>query len=201
MPSKAILFSANLYNPNEFDVKYEWSSKYKKGTFIGNGSEKQQFRPFYAGTEIIVLDAFVGPYHLQAEFNFLVKQDYTGWTAISTAQEMIDLVTNAKGENNLTGNYYLKNDIDLGGYIISPDKRRGDATLYGTFDGRGHTVKNFIVEGGSDGENGGLFKQIGNQNGQTGVVRNLSLICEIGENGSGWGTGSIAAGNDGYIEN
>lgn len=192
------LFKANLYNPNNFTVKYEWSSKYGKGTFIGNGKEQQQYRPFYAGTDVIVLDAYVGPYHLKEEFNFLVKSDYTGWTAISTADELIDLVTNAKGANNLTENYYLTNDIDLNGYVISPSKRKaGTNKLASSFDGRGHKISNFIVEGDAGGTNGGLFDGISN----TGAVRNLSLVCEIGEGGSGWGTGTISPNNDGVIEN
>ncbi len=193
------LFSANIYNPNNFDVKLEWSSKYNKGTFIGNGKTSQQFRPFYAGSEVIELKAYVGPYLLTAEYNFLIKQDYTGWTEISTADELIDLVTNKAGTNNLTSNYYLANDIDLEGYVISPSKRKSSTCdLQSTFDGRGHKISNFVVEGeSSSGANGGLFSLIGAK----GTVRNLALSCEIGENGSGWGTGTIAASNEGLIEN
>lgn len=188
------LFQANVYNPNEFNVRYEWSSKYGKGTFIGNGKAQQQYRPFSSGTDVIVLDAYVGPYHLKTEYNFLVKQDYTGWTAISTAEELIDLVTNVAGTNHLSDNYYLTNNIDLGGYVIKPENRKSSTcNLVSTFDGRGYEISNFIVEG----TNSGLFSGID----PSGVVKNLAIKCEINEAGSNWGTGTISPSNDGLIEN
>ena len=192
------LFMANVYNPNNYPVKYEWSSKYGKGTFIGNGKEQQQYRPFYSGADVIVLDAYVGPYHLKEEYNFLIKDDYSKWTAISTADDLINLVTNSIGANTLKDNYYLTNDIDLNGYIINPSKRKSSTSnLASIFDGRGYKISNFVVEGDAAGTNGGLFAGID----ATGVIKNLSVVCEIGENGSGWGTGTLSPNNAGIIEN
>ena len=185
-------FKANLKNPSGFDVKYEWSSKYGKGTFVSNGKESQTYRPFVEGPEIIVLDAYVGPYHLHEEMPFLIASNITGsWMAIETKDDFLNLV---KGSSDMKLNYYLTSDIDLGGEVINSSGLGEVATFLGTLDGQGHKVSNFSIAGAGS----GLFKKLGKNS----AVRNLALECELGEDGYGWGTGVLASSTDAaFVEN
>ncbi len=198
-------FTANLSNPNNYDEKYSWSSKYGKGTFVGNGSSTQTYRPFVEGSDIIVLDAFVGPYHLQAEYSFLVKTTITAdWIAIDSKEDFVNFIEKKTGFDDWNKNYYMTADIDLDGYV-SKSYSLADVSFAGTFDGCGHKLSNFSIEGKEEQDsadhtkvtytNGGLFKKI------TGAVRNLAIDCTVGEKGSGWGMGALAAANDGIVEN
>ena len=76
---------------------------------------------------------------------------------------------------NLTGSFCLANDIDLAFSEFVPigDARR---PFLGTFDGGGHTIRNFLMA--SAARNVGLFGVVGNSNttnGSRGIVRNLSV--------------------------
>ncbi len=199
------IFTAKLHNPQNFDVKYHWSNEYEKGTFIGNGGSEQEFHPTLAGTEIIHLEAEVGPYVLRAQKSIYIRDDYsTGWQEIGTKAEFLAAFKN-RGSEPLETKYYLTNDIDLEGETFVSN----NTVFAGVLDGRGYKVYNFKIESSASGHaNAGLFSKItmhhGHQIphfGQSGIVRNLGLECEIPENGSGWGTGALTAGCDGLIEN
>ena len=73
-----------------------------------------------------------------------VETDRTGWTAISTAEELAAIKT-----NDTSAKYYLTNDIDLADYgNFTPI---GSSSVYfkGTFDGNGYAIKNMTISGSS----------------------------------------------------
>lgn len=76
-------------------------------------------------------------------------------------------------ENNPSGKYRLKNDLDLGGYENWRPIGRGQDTLVpfrGQFDGAGFTIRNLKITGG-DLDNAGFFAQIDT----AGLVENLAF--------------------------
>lgn len=82
---------------------------------------------------------------------------------ITTAQQLINISTNSKGDNPtvLGYNFVLDNDIDVSEYDaqinIGNTSLTGDSyAFYGTFDGNGHTIRGlkFTAENSSD---AGLF--------------------------------------------
>ncbi len=189
----SVVFSAEIHNPNNFEVKYKWSLKYGHGTLVGNKSENVEFMGLSSGDDVVELEAQVGPYTLKTSKHIYVGENYANWTEIKTKDELLNLV-NKTGDH--TGNYYLSDDIDLEGTDILYNAARGG--FGGTLDGRGHKIYNFKVQGNPSGEGydgAGLFSKI------TGAVKNLSLDCEIPETGSGWGSGSLAATITGTVEN
>ena len=73
-----------------------------------------------------------------------VETDRTGWTAISTPEELAAIET-----NDTSVKYYLTNDIDLADYgNFTPI---GSSSVYfkGTFDGNGYAIKNMTISGSS----------------------------------------------------
>lgn len=189
----SIMLTAEVNNPNNLDVTYKWSLRYGKGTLIGNKNKEQEFIGLSSGDDVVELEVCVGPYVLKTSKHIYVGQDYAGWTAISTKTELLDLV-NKTGD--YAGNYYLSDDIDLEGEIIAFNAARGKFS--GTLDGRGHKISNYKVHGNPSDEaygSAGLFKEI------SGAVKNLAIECEIPEEGSGWGSGALAASITGTVEN
>ena len=76
-------------------------------------------------------------------------------------------------ENNPSGKYRLKNDLDLGGYENWRPIGRAQTTLTpfrGQFDGAGFTIRNLTITGG-DLDNAGFFAQIDT----AGLVENLAF--------------------------
>ncbi|MDD7642435.1 MAG: chitobiase/beta-hexosaminidase C-terminal domain-containing protein [bacterium] len=82
--------------------------------------------------------------------------DFTGWTAISTAEELQKLSYNSESSR-----FYLTNDIDMSRYGYWETIK----TFKGTFDGNGHCIKNLKST------TGGLFGDL--YPGAT--IRNLRL--------------------------
>lgn len=72
------------------------------------------------------------------------------WTLLSTAN---DITTKLFKENNVTGNFYLRNDIDMGVLAGGVSPR---ASFAGTIIGNGHTISNLkvVVSSTTIGENG-----------------------------------------------
>jgi hypothetical protein len=85
---------------------------------------------------------------------------------------------NTKIRSNLGGNFCLANDIDLGG--IANFKPIGDYahTFTGTFDGRGHVLKNLTIV--TQGADAAMFDDM------SGTIKNLTLarvkVVASGEN-------------------
>ena len=83
------------------------------------------------------------------------------WTAITNASELKAI------ENDLSGKYYLANDVEVGsdflpiGWLDS-----GDTAFTGEFDGNGHTVSGLAIDSGS---NTGLFAI------NEGTIKNLTV--------------------------
>lgn len=101
---------------------------------------------------------------------------------ISTAAELLAL-----SGKNITEKYVLSADIELNGREWTP------ATVYGEFDGNGHTVNNFTVT--AEGAEGGMFTV------NYGVIRNLCVknLLLTASNDGGMYVGGIVGRNLGTI--
>jgi uncharacterized repeat protein (TIGR02543 family) len=109
---------------------------------------------------------------LYARWTIIESEDESGQEG-EEGQDAI-AITNAEELASLTlnGEYYLANDIDLGGAKWIPIKPGG--YFSGVFDGRNHTISNFEID--SFASYSGFFEGIGNE----GEVKNLTLTdCEI----------------------
>lgn len=73
-----------------------------------------------------------------------VETDRTGWTAISTPEELAAIET-----NNTDVKYYLTNDIDLAKYGNFTPIGSSSEYFKGTFDGNGYAIKNMTISGSS----------------------------------------------------
>ena len=76
-----------------------------------------------------------------------VETDRTGWTAISTPEELAAI------KNDLSGSYYLTADIDMSGVSWTPIGFYAYAPFKGQFDGNGHTISNLTVSNSTAGQN------------------------------------------------
>ncbi len=197
--SGTVVFNAEVTNPKGDEIIYEWTIKNGKGSFVGkNNTQSVTFRPLQEGSETIVLNASIGEYRKQAEFKIYVESDITStWVEISTKAQLLDFVY---GVSDQSKNYYLSADIDMEGmYVESGKKDEATTTFKGKFDGRGHTIKNYKVEGTQEGKaynNAALIHKLD----KGAAVRNLTLECEVDEKGSGWGsTPFIGVGVSGCI--
>lgn len=101
--------------------------------------------------------------------------DFTGWTAISTAEELQKLSYNSESSR-----FYLTNDIDMSRYGYWETIK----TFKGTFDGNGHCIKNLKSM------TGGLFGEL--YPGAT--IRNLRLEDVVIRTSGVYHVGGLAAG-------
>jgi hypothetical protein len=92
--------------------------------------------------------------------------------------------------HDLGGHYRLARDIDLQGESFS---QAIVAQFWGHFDGNGHAVSNFILDG--DGHMG-LFGVLRPQATVTDLTLGATIL--IGQSGTGW-SGALAAHNDGEV--
>ena len=91
------------------------------------------------GGEVAYYDRDLYPMGVNSSYTlYAVWEDWTGWNAISTAEEFNNI------RNNLSGNYYLTNDINLGGIDWTPIGSR-NGVFSGTLDGNGKTISNFVL--------------------------------------------------------
>ena len=102
--------------------------------------------------------------------------DYTGYTAISTKQELKTITSNGK--------YYLTADIDMRGEVWQPI-----GGFSGVFDGNGHTISN-LNSVGTNG--GGLFDSIKG----SATITNVKLENIDVTNSSGLPIGGIVGSVD-----
>lgn len=198
-PAASLSLTAEVENVGNYDVRYEWSNKYANGgimdyavgTITSNGTKDQRYFAFNAGTDVITLKAYVGPYCLVQDFNIYIKNVTETYEKLSTKQDVLNLINS--GSNNK--NYVLTTDIDMEGEVIT--QTGTGLTFSGILDGAGHTIKNFVVAGSSDSANGGLIKEITSK----GKVYNLGIESEINEQGSGWGSAGFVNVCNGVIQN
>lgn len=174
-------------------ITYTWTSLYQKGTFSGQTeSNSVTYTAGNYGSDIIEASVKVGTDVYKDTINVFIKADYTDWTRLSTAQEVKD---NLLKEGQITGNYYLANDIDLENYSIVYNGN----SFAGSLDGQGYSIKNYQVGGkAEDKSNGGFFSSI-----EAGsFVSDIGFEgVSIGEDGSGWGTSAICCACSGNLEN
>ncbi len=121
--------------------------------------------------------------------------DFTGYTKISTADELLELM-NSTGA--VTGKYYLANDIDLTGKAQSPigepnGKSFGTAASPAIFDGNNCTVKGVNISGSA---HVGFFGVIDNAE-----IRNLTIVGKITATGNNIGGLVAYAKTSAVIEN
>ncbi len=92
-------------------------------------------------------------------------------------------------QDELDGDYYLENDIDMTGFNFTPVGSSG-SPFTGTFDGRGYEIRRLSVNGGGL---SGLFGDIG----EDGFVRGVRLVDAV-ISGAGM-AGAVAGRNSGII--
>ena len=107
-------------------------------------------------------------------------------TPISTPQELQAM------NNNLSGTYYLANDIDMTGFAFTPIGS-GDTPFTGAFDGNGYEVQNLTIDN-STSDYQGLFGTIGTD----GKVMNVGVSGSITAKSY---VGGVAGYNRGTITN
>ncbi len=90
-------------------------------------------------------------------------------TAITTAEQFLEIAA-SHDAGSLVGNYYLANDIDLGGKAFSQYVFKH---FNGTLDGKGHKIYNFSFDGSNTNANAGFFSWFGNS--ADTVVKNLQI--------------------------
>ncbi|MFV0392985.1 MAG: GLUG motif-containing protein, partial [Coprobacillaceae bacterium] len=114
-------------------------------------------------TSLITLSMLLAFITVTAENKKVFAQgtDNDGFTLIETAAELDILM-----RSNLSGNYRLKNDIDLTGYISKTNTStvgwKPVGTFKGTFDGNGYTIK-------------GLWSKYGAYNGLFSITENATI--------------------------
>ncbi len=198
-PAASLSLTAEVENAGKYDVRYEWSNKYVNagildyavGTLTSNGTKDQRYFAFNAGTDVITLKAYIGPYCLTQDFNIYIKNVTETFKKISTKQDVLDFINSGANSDN----YVLTTDIDMEGAIIK--QTENNLVFSGTLDGAGHTIKNFVVAEGKNNSNGGLISEITSE----GKVYNLGIESEINEQGSVWGSAGFANVCNGVIQN
>ena len=97
-------------------------------------------------------------------------------------------------EISLGGDYYLNGDIDMDGAEWTPIGDE-DSPFTGTFDGNGHTISNFVINGSS--------KCVGLFGANDGTVQNLKLkdfAINVTNNTSSLFIGSVVGHNNGSVK-
>ncbi len=140
------------------------------------------FRGWYADAEFTV------PYDFSAPLtqNTTIYAYFSDLKPISTAEEL-----KAIGDNS-RGNFYLTNDINLGGEVWTPL-----VGFAGEFDGRGYKIHNFII---SETESAGFFTT------NSGTIQNLTLsdfvlTVSVVDTYIAFEAGALVGTNEGVIEN
>lgn len=155
------------------------------------GDNARLFTPTKVGSGSVKVTAKVENKQLEATLDIIVKEDYSSYTAISTEDDLLQLLSK-KGA--ITDKYYLANDFDLKGKEFNG--RVNESLFNGVLDGRGHSITNFTIKNSSEVENDkatGLFYMVG------GTIRNLHLQGTIDSIGF---SGLLAKEmNGGLIEN
>jgi hypothetical protein len=111
-------------------------------------------------------------------------------------------------DQDLTANYVLTDNIEFGATDPPIEPLAFDGGSYygysstdftGTLDGQGFEIRDFVIDGASIYDGGGLFGSIGTG----GVVKNLNIvnIDVIGDSFAGGLTGKFDGGADGKIKN
>ena len=177
------------------DITYSWKSLYQKGNFSGDKtSSSVTYNANSFGSDTIQVSFVLGEETYTDTIDVFVKADHTNWTAISTAA---DFKTNLLAETTVSGNFYLTADIDLGGEAINFHNGNKFA---GKLDGQGFSIKNYEVKGNPADKyaNGGLFGGVD----AGAILANIGFEgVVIGQEGTGWGTSSIATDFAGSLEN
>ncbi len=174
------------------DVEYSWKSLYSKGSFAADGASAV-YTGSRIGSDTLQVSFTVGSEVYSETVEIYVEADHTGWTAISTVED-VNTYLLVGNSTTITGNYYLTNDIDLNGQQIYANS----TDFAGYLDGQGYSISNFEIMGNteSDHTNGGFFSSISG---------NLYAIgfedAVIGETGSAWGTAVLCCACTGNLEN
>ena len=173
---------------------FSWKSVNSKGTLTGDkGAASAVYSANVPGSDIIEASFYVGEEMFTGQYKVTVVADHTGWIGLATAE---DIKNNLLIDATIENNYYLKNDIDLGGYVIPYNGR----IFTGNLDGQGYSISGFTVTGnsGDKNSNGGFFHEVG----VGAYIMNIGFKnVEIGEAGSGWGTSVICCACSGNLEN
>ncbi len=133
------------------------------------------FTPVNSGTGYLKVTCTINGKAVEKKFEITVDADYTKYKEIKTAADFIGLI---EKEGTIVDKYYLSANIDLGGRIVNG--RKVENHFNGVLDGRGHTVRNFVVRNTSEKEPNkanGLFYMVG------GTIRNIHIKGTISDEG------------------
>lgn len=110
---------------------------------------------------------------------------------IKTADDLITWRNNVNSEDKQAISAYvvLESDIDLGGKEWNPIGESRNSAFSGVFDGKGHSIKNFVMKDKKI-ENKGFFGFL------NGDIYNLSIDCEVD---GGSCVGALVSQNSGKI--
>ena len=177
------------------DITYSWKSLYQKGNFSGNKtSDTVTYNANSFGSDTIQVSFVLGEEVYTDTVDIFIKADHTNWTAISSAAQF---KSELLAQSTVSGNYYLTADIDLGGEGVGFHTGNKFA---GKLDGQGFSIKNYEVKGNPADKyaTGGLFGGVD----AGAVIANIGFEgVVIGQEGTGWGTATIAADFGGTLEN
>lgn len=200
-----IPLEAVINNPTSYEPIITWTTERSKGSILGARTADATFQSNVVGNEIVKLVVNIGPYTIKQEKQLYVADNYNdpakAWIAIPDADTFMEYFLNGSslGDGGVEGNYYLSEDIDLQGLVVTKSM---NSKLLGTLDGRGHKITNFYLQGDGPDENGayanaGLFDGVG----ASAAIRNLEIDVEMDSRASGWGSSALTNGADGVIEN
>ena len=81
---------------------------------------------------------------------------------INSIEDFLEYSNSLRNDNSMGYKYVsLNTDLDLSGYVFD-ESINGDKTFTGTFDGNGHTIKNFTIAYSRQNSYGGLFAYTNN---------------------------------------
>lgn len=189
-----------------YEVEYNWKSLYGKGSFTDLKDHKSTntYLGNTFGEDEIQVSVEINGITYAATYSIYVYADHSDWTAISTAGDVKEKLLK---DENVDGEFYLTNDIDLGGYEIPG---RASSVFQGKLDGNGYTISNFSLKGqvATDAD-GNVDTAAGSKLcGFFTAVAGGALIGNIGfdnakinQAGSGWGGAVLTSECAGTLEN
>lgn len=195
--NSAITLTADVYNPKNKDLTYQWTTSNGNATISNSSSATCIVTGINVGDEKVSLEVMVGQVALKTSISLYFSEDYSAYTPISTAEELKTYIIEAS-DRQVSGKFYLDADIDLEGEKV--DGYANAIEFSGVLDGRGHKIYNYEIIGVlSDGYygNGSFISKIT----KTGIIRNLHLVGTTNQEGVGWGSSILTLNLYGTVSN
>lgn len=189
----SITLRADVYNPKNRELTYEWKTNNGLATLSGAKTDTCKASSSKTGDEKVSLRVGIGQVVLETSISIYFSENYSSYTEISTVDEF---KTAFLKSGAITGKYCLTADIDLSGVQVNGGSLQND--LQGILDGRGHSVKGYEVIGNESESfypNTGLFFSV------SGTIRNTHFSGVTKQQGVGWGSSVLTNLLTGTISN